>query len=114
VADCPQEIASQLRYARIRWVEQTTIEPLLDREVRDRRLPRSSTSRLRSWDRSAALTVGEEVQVETQVLGPNGELLDAPAATKHSRLGASPGTTRVDRGKVVVLPGSTQGELDFS
>lgn len=69
---------------------------------------------LRSWDRSAALKLGEEVQVETQVLGLNGERLDAPAAMKHGRLTASPGTTRVDRGRVVLLPGSTQGELDFS
>ena len=68
---------------------------------------------LRSWDRSAALKLGEEVRVETQVLGRNGELLDAPATLKRGRLTASPGTTRVDRGKVVRLAGATQGELDF-
>ncbi len=68
---------------------------------------------LRSWDRSAALKLGEEVRVETQVVGHNGELLDAPAGMKGGRLTASPGTTRVDRGKVVRLAGATQGELEF-
>jgi hypothetical protein len=68
---------------------------------------------LRSWDRSAALKLGEEVRVETQVLGHNGELLDAPAGLERGRLTASPGTTRVDRGKVVLLAGASQGELDF-
>ncbi len=67
---------------------------------------------LRSWNQSAALKLGEEVRVETQVLDHNGRLLDAPASIKGGGgLTPSPGTTRVDRGKVVRL--GTLVELDF-
>jgi hypothetical protein len=67
---------------------------------------------LRSWNQTAALRLGEEVVVETQVLDHDGRLLDAPASLKGGGgLTPSPGTTRVDRGKVVDL-GATI-ELDF-
>jgi hypothetical protein len=66
---------------------------------------------LRSWDQSTALKLGETVRVETQVLGPNGQLLDAPGTQKGGGgLTPSPGTTRVDEGKVVVMGVPT---LDF-
>jgi hypothetical protein len=55
---------------------------------------------LRSWH-SAVLQKGDVVRVETQVLGRNGELLDAPADQKGGGgLTPSPGTTRVDISKV--------------
>jgi hypothetical protein len=55
---------------------------------------------LRSWN-SAILRKGDVVRVETQVLGRNGELLDAPADQKDGGgLTPSPGTTRVDISKV--------------
>jgi hypothetical protein len=55
---------------------------------------------LRSWH-SAVLQKGDVVRVETQVLGRNGELLDAPADQKSGGgLTPSPGTTRVDISKV--------------
>lgn len=56
---------------------------------------------LRSWEKTAVLRVGDEVRVETQVLGQDGQLLDAPADLKGGGgLTPSPGTTRVDLGKV--------------
>ena len=55
---------------------------------------------LRSWDGSAVLQKGDVVRVETQVLGRNGELLDAPAdQTGGGGLTPSTGTARVDIGK---------------
>ncbi|MFG1622188.1 hypothetical protein [Kribbella sp. NPDC049227] len=69
---------------------------------------------LRSWDKSAALKLGEEVRVETQVLDHSGGLLDAPGSIKGGGgLTPSPGTTRVDRGKVIRLNASGPAELDF-
>lgn len=53
-----------------------------------------------------------EIRVETQVLDHNGRLLDALGSIEGGGgLTRSPGTTRVDRGKVVRL--GTLVELDF-
>ena len=67
---------------------------------------------LSSWNKSTALKVGEQVQVETQVLDHNGALLPAPGSMKGGGHTPSPGTTRVDRGKVALL--GTMAQLDFS
>lgn len=70
---------------------------------------------LRSWNESAALKVGEQVRVETQVLDRDGRLLDAPADQKGGGgLTPSPGTTRVDVGTVVRLPGQQLGDIRFT
>lgn len=66
---------------------------------------------LSSWNKSAALKVGEQVQVETQVVDHNGNLLPAPGSMKGGGHTPSPGTTHVDRGTVVLL--GTVAELDF-
>ena len=67
---------------------------------------------LRSWNESPPLKLGEEVRIETQVLDHTGRLLDAPASLKGGGgLTPSPGTTRVDRGKLVQLGGMV--DLDF-
>jgi hypothetical protein len=70
---------------------------------------------LRSKDESTALKVGDQVRLETQVLGHHGELLDAPADQQGGGgLTPSPGTTRVDAGKVVNMPGfAPHGWIDF-
>ncbi|MGW6281623.1 hypothetical protein [Kribbella sp. NPDC055071] len=66
---------------------------------------------LRSWDESTALKLGETVRVETQVLDKDGKLLDAPGDQKGGGgLTPSPGTTRVDEGKVIANP---EGMIDF-
>jgi hypothetical protein len=66
---------------------------------------------LRSWDRSTAFKLGETVRVETQVLDHHGKLLDAPADQMGGGgLTPSPGTTRVDEGKVIAAP---EGMIDF-
>jgi hypothetical protein len=58
---------------------------------------------LRSWDRSTALKKGDQVRIETQVLGHRGQLLDAPADQKGGGgLTPSPGTTRVDVGRIAI------------
>jgi hypothetical protein len=58
---------------------------------------------LRSWDRSAVLKKGDQVRIETQVLGHRGQLLDAPADQKGGGgLTPSPGTTRVDVGTIAI------------
>ncbi|GAA1577588.1 hypothetical protein GCM10009789_33850 [Kribbella sancticallisti] len=69
---------------------------------------------LRAWDESTALQKGDEVRIETQVLDRNGKLLDAPADQKGGGgLTPSPGTTRVDIGKVGLDPGGHAGWLNF-
>lgn len=69
---------------------------------------------LRAWDESTALQKGDEVRIETQVVGPDGELLDAPADQKGGGgLTPSPGTTRVDVGKVGLDPTGLTGWLNF-
>jgi hypothetical protein len=70
---------------------------------------------LRSWDGSAVLQKGDVVRIETQVLGRNGELLDAPANQKGGGgLTPSPGTTRVDIGKAAASQGGGNGAINFS
>jgi len=71
---------------------------------------------VRSWEKTAVLQVGDKVRIETQVLGRDGKLLDAPADLKGGGgLTPSPGTTRVDVGTVV--DGANSGlppRLDFT
>lgn len=69
---------------------------------------------LRSWNSSAILQKGDTVRIETQVLGRNGELLDAPADQKGGGgLTPSPGTTRVDSGKVAATPSGGFGTINL-
>jgi hypothetical protein len=68
---------------------------------------------LRSWD-SAVLQKGDVVRIETQVLGRNGELLDAPADQKGGGgLTPSPGTTRVDIGRAAAGQAGGFGTINF-
>ena len=70
---------------------------------------------VRSWDQSAALKLGEEIRIETQVLDRDGWLLDAPAGRQPGgRLKPSPGTTRVEKGRVVRTAGDApMGTINF-
>lgn len=70
---------------------------------------------LLSWNQTAPLKLGEKVQLQTQVLDHRGKLLNAPGQIKGGGgMTPSPGTTRVDTGTVIQLPGNPQGDLQFS
>lgn len=70
---------------------------------------------LRSRDKSTALRQGDQVRLETQVIGRGGKLLDAPADQKGGGgLTPSPGTTRVDTGTVGLTPDGRAGWLNFT
>lgn len=64
-----------------------------------------------SWLTSTVLHKGDLVRVETQVLGADGQLLDAPADQRNGGgLAPSPGTTSVDSGTVTTFGfGHTRG-----